>query len=542
MEQRIIDEHLAHIYTGTQLDQARALFAGLSLAPIKTVAPPTQATAYLITYADAFTDGDQAPLAVLKQVVVERLAPITDVHILPMFPYTSDDGFAVTDYLAINPALGTWADVAALAADKRLMFDFVCNHMSKSADWFQRFLNHDPAFESAFIRYDPTFDASNTTRPRVSPLFHTYFNAAKEPIKAWTTFSEDQVDVNVQDPAMLFRLTQVLLTYIDRGASSIRLDAIGFMWKASGTTSMHQPQTHAIIQLWRSIIEQVAPHVQLITETNVPHAENIAYFGNGDNEANQVYQFPLPPLVLHTFLHGDSTKLAQWAAGIHRVSDSATYFNFLASHDGIGLRPTEGILTDAERQQLTARVVENGGKLSMKQNPDGSESVYEMNINYSEALRDPAAPADTPARMIAAHNILVSLVGVPAIYYHSIFGSKNDLAGVAESGMNRRINRQHLDLPTLNHELATDAYRQQIYAGITRLLTKRQQFADFDPHVDQAIRDFGPSVFAVQRGSICSVTNVTDQTVSVPLQGEDVLADQPFTGTLAPYQCAWVQA
>src|SRR4029079_8365664 len=103
----------------------------------------------------------------------------------------------------------------------------------------------------------------------------------------------DQVDVDVRTPEALLELTDVLLGYLWRGASSIPLDAIGYLWKASVTTCLHLPQTHAIIKLWRVIVDAVAPGARLLTETNVPHAENVSYFGDGTDEANLVYQFAL---------------------------------------------------------------------------------------------------------------------------------------------------------------------------------------------------------------------------------------------------------
>lgn len=245
-----------------------------------------------------------------------------------------------------------------------------------------KFLQEEEDFKEAFVIFDEEFDASNTVRPRTSPLFHNYKGK-----KVWTTFSEDQVDVNIKDPKMFARLTEVLLTYASKGAASIRLDAIGFLWKESGSRSIHLWQTHEVIKIWRKLLEELSPNTQIITETNVPHEENISYFGKND-EANQVYQFPLPPLVLHSFTVGDAQKLSAWAKGIEGRGDTETYFNFLASHDGIGMRPTEGILSDVERNNLVEKVIENGGEISYKENTDGSRSVYELNINYSEALRN----------------------------------------------------------------------------------------------------------------------------------------------------------
>ena len=551
-----IATHLEKIYTSKQdLDQANQLFTDLleKYATKEFTENPAidQSNAYLITYGDSFQNGNEKGLKVLREVVQTYLDDsITDVHLLPMFPFTSDDGFSVTDYLTINPSLGDWDDIKKLAQKKRLMYDFVANHMSAKSEWFKKFLNNDIGFEQSFVEYQEEFDTTNVTRPRTSPLFHEYSTDKGEKKKVWTTFSDDQVDVNPKDPIMLARLSEVLLEYTFRGASSIRLDAIGFLWKDSGTTCMHLPKTHEIVKMWRTLLNHFSPNTQIITETNVPHKENISYLGDGHNEANQVYQFPLPPLVLFSFIQENTQKLAEWASTIHALSDEATFFNFLASHDGIGMRPVEGILDDAERETIVERVLNNQGKVSYKSNPDGSQTVYELNINYGDALRSSEDTDQLAAKkLIAAHNILFSFVGVPAIYYHSIFGSRGDLQGVEESGINRRINRQKIETKQLATELDIDSYRKTVYEGITRLLKERQNYEAFSPYGEQEVLHLDEQVFALKRtakdgSEIISLTNVTGtEKIVEGLNGINVLTQTEVDNNfrLAPYGIAWIK-
>lgn len=551
-----IATHLEKIYTSKQdLDQANQLFTDLleKYATKKFTENPAidQSNAYLITYGDSFQNGNEKGLKVLREVVQTYLDDsITDVHLLPMFPFTSDDGFSVTDYLTINPALGDWDDIKKLAQKKRLMYDFVANHMSAKSEWFKKFLNNDIGFEQSFVEYQEEFDTTNVTRPRTSPLFHEYSTDKGEKKKVWTTFSDDQVDVNPKDPIMLARLSEVLLEYTFRGASSIRLDAIGFLWKDSGTTCMHLPKTHEIVKMWRTLLNHFSPNTQIITETNVPHKENISYLGDGHNEANQVYQFPLPPLVLFSFIQENTQKLAEWASTIHALSDEATFFNFLASHDGIGMRPVEGILDDTERETIVERVLNNQGKVSYKSNPDGSQTVYELNINYGDALRSSEDTDQLAAKkLIAAHNILLSFVGVPAIYYHSIFGSRGDLQGVEESDINRRINRQKIETKQLATELDIDSYRKTVYEGITRLLKERQNYEAFSPYGEQEVLHLDEQVFALKRtakdgSEIISLTNVTGtEKIVEGLNGINVLTQTEVDNNfrLAPYGIAWIK-
>ena len=149
---------------------------------------------------------------------------------------------------------------------------------------------------------------------------------------------------------------------------------------------MHLEQTHVVIKLFRDILDAVAPNVGLITETNVPHEENMQYFGNGTDEAQMIYNFALPPLVLHTFQTGSSSHLTKWAASLPKISDTASYFNILDSHDGIGVMGAKGILADDEIEMMALRVLEHGGFISYKDNGDGSVSPYELNITWYSAL------------------------------------------------------------------------------------------------------------------------------------------------------------
>ncbi|EAE6032125.1 sugar phosphorylase [Listeria monocytogenes] len=504
---------------------------------------------YLIAYGDSIFEKNKHPLQTLNEFLQEYAQDvITDVHLLPIFPSTSDDGFSVTDYKQIDEQLGDWDDVQKMSENFRVMLDFVANHMSKSSDWFKRFSDNEAPYNQFFIEKDSQFDYKNVTRPRTSPLFHQYGNGKE----LWTTFSEDQLDLNVRNIDCLVALTDVLLFYASKQATSIRLDAIGFLWKTSGTTCMHLPETHEIISLWRLLIDELYPNLQIITETNVPHEENISYFGDGENEANMVYQFPLPPLVLHTFTCHDTTKLSKWAKSISQVSSTATYFNFLASHDGIGMRPATGILSDEEINSLVQKAVQNGGQVSYKDNADGTQSVYELNINYGEALQNMGEDTTeelVTKKIIAAHSILLTLQGVPAIYYHSLLGSKNDLVGYEESGINRRINREKLEKNQLVHELETNTYRQTIFTSLKKLVQIRRNHTAFSPFATQEILDLGPDVFAIKRESeeecIYGIINVTSHNIrkTLAFSGTNLLTNQPVTSELdlTAYEVVWIK-
>ncbi|WP_091228224.1 alpha-amylase family glycosyl hydrolase [Microbacterium sp. 3J1] len=512
---------------------------------------PDERTAYLITYGDSFRRAGETPLHTLAGVLSEHIGDaISDVHLLPIYPWTSDDGFGVVDHREVNPGLGTWDDVADLGEQYALALDFVANHVSSSSPWFQAWLARDPRYAGYFLDPSADFDVSQVVRPRTTPLVHEYARPDGTVARAWTTFGADQVDIDPSTPAVLLDLTDILLGYLARGATTVRLDAIGYLWKQSGTSCIHLPQTHAVIRLWRILVDELAPGTLLLTETNVPHADNITYFGDGDDEAHMVYQFALPPLVLHSFVTGDATALAAWAAGVGAVSETATWFNFLASHDGIGLRPTEGLLTDADRDRLVERTLARGGRVSMAKRPDGSEGVYELNTNFLDALVDPAdADPDSSAvqRGLAAHAILLSLIGVPAIYLHSLFGSEQDHDGVQETNIARRINREVLDADELREALRVEGRRSGMLRGIREMLAVRRETESFSPFATQSVDHVDDRVLIVRRAAgtpdeVVAVINVSAESVAVPsLRGRDLLSGETSEGlTLPPFGYVWL--
>jgi sucrose phosphorylase len=510
--------------------------------------------ALLITYADQLQEPGVAPLRTLARFCADHLAgTVGGIHLLPFFPWSSDDGFSVKDYFAVAPEYGTWEDVARFRPRFDLMFDAVFNHLSAQSDWFQRFLRGEPDFADFFLTVTDPVDLSCVVRPRALPLL-TEFQTVRGTEKVWTTFSADQVDLNIRNPNVLLALLKALLHYVAHGARFIRLDAIAYLCKEVGTPCIHLPQTHAVIQLFRAVLNEVAPGVQLITETNVPHSDNISYFGDGTNEAQLVYNFALPPLVLHALLRGDATYLANWAAHLQTPSARTAFFNFLASHDGIGLNPARGILPESEVEYLVERCVAHGGFISWKHNPDGSKSPYEMNIVYFDALNDPAAAESDQTqidRFMVAQAIMLALAGVPGIYFHSLFGSRNDREAALQTGMNRRINRQKLALAQLQAALRDpSSIRARVFNRFSALLKARRNHPAFSPMASQRILDLHPAVFGLLRGNeVLCLHNLADRSSEVRLQeGRWVnLLDGTATvpgpeHTLRAYEILWAKS
>lgn len=547
-------EKLETIYKDKAVAEATAkkIETLVSSFDCKTNAKPlNQEDSILITYGDTVVNEGEKPLVTLKSFLQKFIGnTISTVHILPFFPYTSDDGFSITDYYNVNPELGTWNEISAIAEDYNLMIDSVANHVSQKNPWFQEYLKGNPEYKDFFIECDKDDDYSSVTRPRTSPLLTPFMTKDGEKY-IWTTFSDDQIDLNYRNPEVLLKIIEALLTYVQHGARFIRLDAIGFIWKEKGTSCMHLKETHEIIKLMKLVLEEAAPGVMIITETNVPQPDNVSYFGNCGDEATLVYQFPLPPLVMHTLITGNASVLTKWASELYQPEGNYCYFNFLSSHDGIGLRPTDGILSEKQKNNLVETTLRNGGRVSYKNNPDGTQSPYELNISYIDALSGQYESDSTRCnKMVAAMAILLSLQGVPGIYIHSLLGTRNYYLGMTTSGIARRINREKLSAEKLFSELEDkDSQRAIVFKGIKHLLDVRKTEAAFSPFSKQQILSLDDKLFAVRRGngngSITAVINVSGEYISIDTgtSGTDILTGEHLESktTLSPYQVRWIR-
>jgi sucrose phosphorylase len=525
----------------------------------------------LITYGDLLVSPGHQPLAALSDFLDRFMrGAVNTVHILPFFPYSSDRGFAVTDFEEVDPSLGSWTDIEEISSRYRVMFDGVFNHASARSQWFQRFLDGHPDYQDFFIAFSTGGAISPDhlrliLRPRTSDLL-TRFATLDGARFVWTTFSPDQVDLNFKSERVLARVVEILLQYVRRGADIVRLDAITYIWHELGTRCAHLKETHALVQLFRAILDVVAPQVALVTETNVPHADNVSYFADGAREAQMVYNFALPPLVLFSFHAQDARPLTRWAQGLEFVSKTATYFNFLDSHDGIGLLGAQGLLSPEEIGLLVERAREHGGLVSFRSTGDGGQSPYELNITWYSALNREGADESQNLqvdRYLASRAIALVLRGVPGVYLPGLFGAKNDTAAILAGREKRSINRKTVDEPALVALLQDrDSWVHQVATRLRRLARRRIATPAFHPNSPQRVLDAGPGVFGVVRGGagtpatpVLALVNVTssEQPVSLPVGAipefagacQDLLSRRATTVresldlVLRPYEIAW---
>lgn len=541
---------------------------------------------WLITYGDSLLDGERPPLEVLDEFLDERLAnTFSGVHILPFFPWSSDDGFSVIHYREVNPVLGDWSHIRRLASKRDLMADLVINHVSRESLWFVDYLAGSKPGCDYFIELSPDTDLSQVTRPRNSPLL-VPVSTRRGTRHLWATFSEDQLDLNFANPDVLLEFIGILLHYLRQGIRMIRLDAIAYLWKEIGTSCIHLPQTHAIVRLLRAVLDFVAPGTLLITETNVPHGENISYLGldrlgpkgldNPDetsaayaapDEAHLIYQFSLPPLLVHTLTSGDASVLCHWAKSLPALPAGCSYFNFTASHDGIGVRALEGWLPEHEVEALLELMHRFGGYVSMKGNPDGSDSPYEINITYFDALKGTRRGPDPwqIERFLCSQNLILALQGIPGIYLHSLTATLNDHEGVERSGQLRSINRRRWQREELGELLdSRSTPTRDVFLSLKRRLALRAAEPCFHPDAAQYVLDTSPGLFAIQRGplpngrKLLAIYNISDKRQPLDLaelyqnhhqshqgQWRDILEDgAPWRPeqqtTLRPYRSLWL--
>ena len=566
---RRIGEHLLFIYPDLPVDP---LIEGLveEIGMGRNLQPPSphstnwsEEDCVLITYGNTIKNDTEKPLHTLHRFLNNYLdGVISTVHILPFFPFSSDDGFSVMDYLQVNPALGDWEDIEAISKQYKLMADLVINHMSSRSLWFDNFRKRLDPGKDYFFEADPAADLSKVVRPRNSPLL-TEVETSDGTRHVWCTFSADQVDLNFKNPKVLIEFVRIIRKYLNHGVTVFRMDAVPYLWKEIGTDCIHLQQTHEIIKLLRTLIEHHSPEAVIICENNVPNRENLTYFGNA-NEAHVIYNFSLPPLLVYTLLSGDCRHLKTWMMSMPPARNGTAYLNFIASHDGIGLRPLDGLLSDDERGKMVETVQEFGGRVTFRRAREGHDKAYELNITLYDALKGTIADKEDDLgieRFLCAHTIMLALEGIPAVYIQSLFGSRNDYARLEHTGRARSINRHIWKEEELKASLAdSDGHSGKIFKELTRLIQIRRAQPAFHPNATQFTLHLGTEVFAFWRQSmnrdqsIFSLSNITNRTQVINLADinligtddwHDLITGERFEDLgqqlrLKPYQSAWI--
>lgn len=560
----LIYQHISGVDVELLTDELVALMRldNVSVEPVPHQNHWDEQDVLMISYGDALHDHSESALHTLCRFLHEPCEGlISGVHILPFFPYSSDDGFSVCDFSKVRESAGNWEDIQRISSEFRLMSDLVINHCSSKSRWFDNFVKGEGVGHDYFFTASFSDDISQVVRPRTSDLLRTV-ETEKGIQHVWCTFSHDQVDLDFRNPAVLKEFTKIIRLYLDKGVNIFRLDAIAFLWKVPGTRCLNLDETHEVVRLLRTLIEYASPKAMIITETNIPSRENLSYFGNA-NEAHCVYNFSLPPLLLQALMTGNSFYLRQWMMSMPPAQDGTAYFNFIASHDGIGLRPVEGILNDDEVERLIETMQLFGGHVSWRALDNGENKPYEINIALFDALQGTLKGKDHLGveRYLCAHRIMFALEGIPGIYFQSLVGSHNDHARVEMTGHARSINRHHWEYDDLLQVLEdSTSHHHQVFSEIKRLIALRVQQPAFHPNATQFTLHLGDNLFGFwrqsidRRQSIFCINNISDEPVNLLLsdlnligthEWYDLISDQQYldlheTVELKPYQSLWM--
>ena len=564
-----VSEHLSIIYPNLDTTSLAADFIS-EMGMGRLIQKPTphrnhwdQGDVILITYGNTIKNDNELPLVSLSKFLDKYLkGHITAVHILPFFPFSSDDGFSVIDYSTVNPSLGDWEHIESISKKYKLMSDIVINHISSRSRWFENYKNGLDPGKSYFIEANPDDAFDKVVRPRNSSLL-TQVRTWDGVKHVWSTFSNDQIDLNFKNPEVLREFVRIVRDYLNHGISIFRMDAVPFIWKEPNTSCTNLNQTHEIIKLFHTLIEYYFPSALLVCENNVPSEENLAYFGNA-NEAHIIYNFSLPPLLVYTLLSGDCNHLKRWMMSLPPAQSGTSYLNFIASHDGIGLRPLDGLVTNEEINKLVEKTKKSGGKVTYRKSREGYDKPYELNITLYDLLEssfDDTSSSFGVERFLCAHSIMLALEGIPAIYIQSIFGSRNDLQRYKHTMRNRSINRHIWNQPELEVALLdSDSTHYKIFMELRRLLSIRKKQSAFHPNATQYTLHLGDNIFAFWRQSISRdqsifcISNISSHNQRVNLreinlintdEWRDLISDRYYANIseslkLKPYQVLWI--
>ena len=480
----------------------------------------SEKTTLVICYGDSVYSEKKKSIRVFQSFFQKKLKNyFNTIHFLPFYPSSSDSGFAVKDHYKVESKLGSWLDIKNVSKSIDVMADMIINHSSARGLWFKNFLKKKEPGKDYFLTVDSKFNTSRVVRPRDHKLLKK-IKIFKKSDYLWRTFSPDQIDLNFRNPSVLIQFIKIMIHLINNGVTIFRLDAIAYLWKENGTKCINLQQTHEIIKLLRIIIGLLNVQATIITETNLPEKENLSYFGKND-EANWIYNFSLPPLLIHAFLFENSSYLNKWSKKLPTTKNENCYLNFIASHDGIGMRPTEGLLNEKTLNNFLKRLKKNGSKFSYRKVQNKVKKVYEANITIFDALKK--SDYDRKGeffleRYISAHAIMISFEGIPAIYFNSMFGTSNDEAKFIITGNNRDVNRYKWNLKNITNKLKVSNTKQSIfYNKLCNLLSIRKRQKAFHPNALRLNLDFGKKIYGFKRISkdkkqtIICITNLSSK-------------------------------
>ena len=402
-------------------------------------------TVQLITYADRLGGSD---IKALHRLLKGPLAGLFGgVHLLPFYYpiHGADAGFDPIDHTKIDPCLGSWADIKELGQDVDLMADLIVNHVSSSSPQFLDYSEKGDAsiYKDMFLTMDSIFpngatetDLLTIYRPRPGlPFSYATLNNHQKRL-LWTTFSKQQIDINVMHPQSKEYLQSVLRTLHDNGISMVRLDAIGYAVKKPGTSCFMIPETFAFIEYLTQ--QAAALEIEVLLEVHSHFRRQIEIA----RQVDRVYDFALPPLVLHAIFNQTARYLKQWLEISPRNA-----ITVLDTHDGVGVidigvdssdpQDGPGIIPTEELDALVEKIHTNTkGQSRLATGAAASNlDLYQVNCTFYDAL------GRNDRDYLLARAIQFFVPGVPQVYYVGLLAGENDMTLLTQSGVGRDINR-----------------------------------------------------------------------------------------------------
>lgn len=432
----------------------------------------------LITYADRFGDGTMTGLHALLNGKLSGL--FKGVHILPFYyPFDGEDaGFDPIDHTAVDKRLGVWEDVKQIGHSMNIMSDLIVNHMSAQSKPFLDVLTHGKKSDywSLFLTKQDVFGDNDDSdiaeqiakvfRPRPTPFFTDYNVAGGETVPFWTTFTANQIDIDVESDLGKHYLSSILQAFTDNNVDLIRLDAAGYAIKRAGSNCFMLDETFAFIE---SLSERAKTMgMQCLVEIHSHYQTQIDIASRCDS----VYDFALPPLVLHTLFSKDASALSHWLSISPR-----NCFTVLDTHDGIGIVDVgasgdkAGLLTETQIDNLVEQIHSNSNDESRKATGAAASNVdlYQINCTYYDAL----GQSDT--QYLLARAIQFFSPGIPQVYYGGLIAATNDMALLSKTNVGRDINR-----PYVTNADIDAALEKPVVKGLMALITLRNNSKAFD--------------------------------------------------------------
>lgn len=423
----------------------------------------------LITYADSFGKNLKELRLMLDTYFKKEIGAI---HILPFFPSSGDRGFAPLTYETVDPEFGTWEDIDALAKDYELMFDFMVNHLSRRSEYFLDFIeNHDNSqYKDMFLRFKNFWPQGEPTEEEVTMLNKRKPHAPCVDIeladgtteKIWCTFSEEQMDLDLNAEVTWDFVERSLECLMNHGASIIRLDAFAFATKKLGTSCFFvEPEMWDLMKRVQDILD--CRNVPMLPEIHDHYhiQEKIA------NHGYYVYDFALPVLVLHTIYTGSGERLKHWLKICPRKQ-----YTTLDTHDGIGTVDVKDLLTDEEIDAVCSKTLEQGANFKMDYSAKAKDKpvVYQINCTYYSAVGSDEA-------YLLSRAIQFFAPGIPQVYYVGLLAGENDYELMKRTDFPRNISR---------HNYTIEEIAEEVKKPVVKKLNKLMRFRNAYPAFDDA--------------------------------------------------------